>query len=132
MWLLVAFSNSCPCSHSPWQPCESSRVAVCTPSAAAAVSVSGAAHCSTHYSTLMLFQADTSRRLCYRCETSAWLGKAHVGLHQAVVAEMAPAGAMELFCCLSSFIFAPSCSLVLCNKAHKLPWSSWEPVAIKS
>jgi len=59
---------------------------------------------------LLLFEPDFSRS---RCETSARLGKAGVGLHQAVVPQVAPAGATELFCCLSSFIFAPSCSPVL-------------------
>lgn len=61
--------------------------------------------------------------------TSARLGKARVGLHQAVVATVLCSGAAELFCCLSSFIFAPLC---FAHKSHQLPWSSWEPVAIKS
>lgn len=58
---------------------------------------------------------------CRRCETSAWLSKAGVGLHQAVVAEVAPVSAAELFCCLSSFIFAPSCSPVLCAQGSPAP-----------
>lgn len=36
------------------------------------------------------------------------------------------------FFCLSSFIFAPSCSPVLCACSSRLPRSSWAPAAIKS
>lgn len=56
-----------------------------------------------------------------------------MGLHQAVVAEVASVGDAELFFfCLSSFIFAPSCSPVLCACSSRLPRSSWAPAAIKS
>lgn len=74
----------------------------------------------------MLFPLDVisnqhSQESCCRCETSAWLGKAGLGLHQAVVAKVLPTGAAELFCCLSSFIFAPSCSPVLCTQESPAP-----------
>lgn len=75
----------------------------------------------TCYSLLMLFQTNTPKRAPKRCETSAWLGKAGLGLHQAVVAKVLPTGAAELFCCLSSFIFAPSCSPVLCTQESPAP-----------
>lgn len=122
-WLSVALGrelSSQPCCG-PQQPRESGRAAASTPGAAAAIPAFGAAHFSTRYSPLTLFQADASRSCCRKCETSARLGKAGVGLHQAVVAEVAPAGATELFCCLSSFIFAPSLSPVLCTQGSPAP-----------
>lgn len=96
-----------------------------------ALSVLGPAHFNTSCSPL--FKAAASRGRCRGCETSARLCKAGVGLHQAVVAEVASVGDAELlFFCLSSFIFAPSCSPVLCARSSRLPRSSWAPAAIKS
>lgn len=114
MWLLVALGLELPlqlhCGH--WKLCESSGAAAST----AFLFLKQL----TCYSLLMLFQANTPRSICHRCETSAWLGKASLGLHQAV-AKVLPTGAAELFCCLSSFIFAPSCSPVLCTQESLAP-----------
>lgn len=114
-WLLVALGPELPlqphCDHG--KLCGSSGVAV----SIAFLFLKQL----TRYSLLMLFQASTPRSSCCRCETCARLSKVSVGLHQAVVAELLPARAAELFCCLSSFIFAPSCSPVLCSPESPAP-----------
>lgn len=106
--LLVALGRELPPCRGHRQPCESSR-------AAAAVSVFGAAHFGTLYSPLTLFQADTSRTLCCRCETSSQFGKAGVGLHQAVVAKVAPTRGRGTVLLPELIYF---CSLVLPSALH--------------
>lgn len=63
-------------------------------------------------------------------ETPGRLCKAGVGLHQAAIAQVASVGDAELFCCLSSFIFAPSCSPVLC--AHSSPGAAGRQRLLKA
>lgn len=123
-WLPVALGRELPpwprCGHQ--RPCESGRATASTSGAAAtAVSVFRTAHFSTRYSPLTLFQARASRSCAIGARPLPGSARPAWDCVSLLLPEWHPPGPWSCFCCLSSFIFAPSHSPVLCSQGSPAP-----------